>query len=56
MSELLGFLVVLFALLFVAAALWVAGTPKIEPREHMRIRQAIEGGKLYAIEDMRDAA
>jgi hypothetical protein len=55
-SELVSFVMLFFALLALAAALWVAGAPKIEPREHLRIRQEINGGKLYAVEDWRDAA
>jgi len=58
MTEVAGFLAVLFALLAIAAALWIAGAPHVEPREHLRIRYAepLDGGKLYAIEDFRDAA
>lgn len=46
----LAFLIVL------AVVLWVAGAPAVEPREHLRIRDEIDGGKLYTIEDWRDAA
>lgn len=56
MSELLAFLMLFFALLALAAALWIAGAPEIEPREHLRIRDEINGGKLYAVEDFPDAA
>lgn len=51
-----AFFVVLCGLIVAAAALWFEGAPKVEPREHLRIREAIDGGKLYAAEDWRDAA
>lgn len=56
MTEVLGFSVVLVALLVVAAALWVSGAPEIEPREHLRIRHELYGGKLRVVENCKEAA
>lgn len=56
MDDITGYAFLALAFLVVAAAvLWAAGEPKKEPREHLRIREALDGGKLYA-DDMRDAA
>lgn len=52
-----GYLFFVLAFLIVlAAVLWATGAPAVEPREHLRIRDEINGGKLYAVEDWRDAA
>jgi hypothetical protein len=56
MLDAIAYLALMFGLLAIAAALWVAGTPKVEPREHLRIRNEIDGGRLYALDDWRDAA
>lgn len=62
MSEAFAFFILFVALLFIAAALWIAGAPEIEVREHLRIRDEINGGRLRVLEDvpeledMRDAA
>lgn len=57
MDDITGFAFLALAFLIVAAAvLWAAGEPKKEPREHLRIREALDGGKLHAVKDTREAA
>lgn len=54
MDDITGYAFLALAFLIVAAAVfWAAGEPKKEPREHLRIRQELEGG---ALEEWRDAA
>lgn len=55
--DVVGYMFLTLAFLIVlAAVLWATGAPAVEPREHLRIRDEINGGKLYAVEDWRDAA
>lgn len=61
MIEFAGYAFLGLAMLIIAAAvLWATGDVYGEPREHLRIRDEIDGGRLSVIEDdaieYRDAA
>lgn len=50
-----AYLFFLFLTLLAAACLWELGAPAVEPREHLRIRDALEGGALYVVEEKEAA-
>lgn len=55
MIEFAGYAFLAIAGLIVAAAvLWATGDVHGEPREHLRIRDEIDGGRLLPVDEIED--